>query len=409
MDDDDIDPLLEGLKLKENVLIISNNKCLRNSKINYIYDEIKDIKQTAIRVKKWCLKNDCEVKGIATLDEEYHYRLSEEISLLFGIKIYPREVLDAASNKILQKEMLIKNGLNVAKYKVITQDNISNLQYPNVIKPLSGIGSEGTFFNKNSDDLLANIQKIKRFCETSKIQLYKPHVVKNRTFDPKQEFLVEEYVGGKEYSCDFLVEQGKARVLRICQKFSSKNEFGKYAGFLLIPPSDLVDFRLHALEEECQKIAQGFLLKEGICMVDFKFDSKITILETSIRPGMSTFVELMQQIYGWTSYDILISQLLGLPINQKIETKTGLVAYILATSYGKVNYVDTAKLKKENITKIKVYYKPGQIFSRIRLEERGALLGYVFMKDVESDEVECILNDIKRDIDVSIGKVKTKT
>jgi hypothetical protein len=188
--------------------------------------------------------------------------------------------------------------------------------------------------------------------------------------DPLKQFLVEEFIGGDEYSCDFLIETRKGKisvnVLRVAKKLPSSN-FSCFEGYLLFNPDSEPgsDFTVSQLKGSCLKIAKAFGAKEGVCMVDFKFwNDKIYIIESTLRPGISNFIELMAKLYHTTSFNQLIRSYLNLPLkNTKgLPTETGTVLYILTTKKGKIARLDFSQVERlyhSSLIRICAYKKQG--------------------------------------------------
>jgi D-alanine-D-alanine ligase-like ATP-grasp enzyme len=407
LDDDDIDIITRCISQKDKVLIICNHASIRKSGINHIYDRLSDIPGLIRRIQGWCRRKEKRICGVVTLDEECRYRVSEAIAEHFSLAVPPRKTLDMASNKLLQKEMLRRAGLRVADYTLVSSAGLSDLRYPNVVKILTGIGSTGIYLNLDGRQLKANIQRI---LEESKRKLlrkiFQPYKAEGKVFRPAETFIVEEYVEGKEYSCDFVVENKKARVLRLCQKLESREHFANYDGFILYNPANWGEVALSELQQACQKVSEAYQLSEGVCMMDFKYNEGIVVLEATIRPGISTFVELMALCYGWISLDAAVAQKLGQKSNFQLSEGAQMVVYITAPDKGVIRKLDAGRLNAENILKTKIYYRAGQRITETMFRDCGALLGYALLRKVNPEEAETWVKRIRQGVDIEIGHAK---
>jgi hypothetical protein len=94
-------------------------------------------------------------------------------------------------------------------------------------------------------------------------------------------------VRGIEYSCDFVVEDGEAEIIRVARKILSPNApFGTIRGYLVSP--DAVEDVITAPDfvRLLQRAAHALGITEAICMADFLVcDNEVVLLEMTPRPG----------------------------------------------------------------------------------------------------------------------------
>jgi len=164
-----------------------------------------------------------------------------------------------------------------------------------VLKPLSGSGSELVFLCETTSDcrsmarlLLDGVGKRRE----------------NRLYRAATDcFLVEEYVDGLEYSCDFLVTKQGVEILRFSRKIKASDApFGTMMGYVLTTCTreGLSKSRLEVL---LGKAAGALGLTDALCMADFLVcDDEIIFLELSPRPGGDCIPSLLHLATG---FDIL--------------------------------------------------------------------------------------------------------
>jgi len=127
------------------------------------------------------------------------------------------------------------------------------------------------------------------------------------------DFLVEEFVEGEEFSCDFVARDTAVQVIRVARKVHGR-DFGFFEGAALLGRREIDSsgVGLDRLAGICRRIADAFGIEEGVCMVDFRLrDGEILVLESSIRPGLSATNHLVFDRYGYTPLALLAMMLLG--------------------------------------------------------------------------------------------------
>lgn len=398
MDDDDFEIIADNIEFRDRILFLCDRNYSsqkRHSSLNILVDNLKDPSQMISKLKRWASSNGREFSAVIGLDEEYRYRISEAIAKYFGLEHNPRKTLDLCSNKYLQRVALSNAGIGVPNFQLIDASGSAaskaRIDFPNVLKLMTGVGSAHIYLNKNQKELNANLKKlIEAARKDSSNPILARYQAGTRIIDPLSKFILESYLPGTEYSCDYIVEEEKgesrgkrgaeagkpkarklkARVLRVVKKLEEKGDFGYFAGFYLHNPDADKDseFRLKGkggLEELCTSIAQALEIKSGVCMLDFKFHKgKFYVIETTLRPGVATFVELMARQYGHISLSLAIRQRIGLPVPSRIPEKRGIVAYLNAPGKGRITKIDLSyisnSMKKLGILKLHKYCKVGE-------------------------------------------------
>jgi D-alanine-D-alanine ligase-like ATP-grasp enzyme len=433
LDDDDFKIIFDNLEYKDKVLIICDENSIEGypkKNLNYIIDDFNNYNKLIKKIIDWQKKyetkniinnkpnvNNNKIKfcGIIGLDEEYHYMFSKKISKRFNLDYYSKETLDSCSNKYLQRIVLKKNKINVPKFELINiKSKKTNIKYPNVIKPICGFASYYVKKNQNCDELINNIKEFNESNKKSNDVMFKKHKIiidkQKIIINPKKELLVEEFIKGDEYSCDFLVDNNKIKIIRVTKKIDNNNYFSSFDGFYLFNPDyeNKSDFKISKLKNVCKKIAKALNLKFGINMVDFKlYKNKIYVIETTVRPGISTFMELMVYLYKTTSFNYLIQQKLCLENNFLIPNSSGMVFYINTNKTGFIKKFDTTKIEKEKnklgILLITKYYKERQTMNEVPIGQNHAQwLGYIIVKNVSIEKIQNKINEITKMIDIQI-------
>ncbi|MFH1642106.1 MAG: ATP-grasp domain-containing protein [Nanoarchaeota archaeon] len=375
---------LKSMNLNK-ILVICEKEFMQdyNLKGNFIDDDFKSEKRLIEKIGLWVEKNNVKLIGIIGIDDEEQFKLSKKLSLCFNIRFYDDETLNTASNKYIMKTRFKKYNVPTGKCALI--EKMSNeIKFPNVLKTITGTGSEFIFLNKNESDLKKNIEilknALKKIRNDKRFRIIEYQDIK---FDPRRQFLLEEYAEGEEYSCDFSVYNKKIQILRIVKKYQSE-QIGYYKGFYLMNEKNIRKKGINDLNKVCANISRAFNIQEGVCMVDFKVNQgKINVIESSIRPGLSTFIPLMQRMYGYTSLGIYAKMKLGLATELKLPKNEGVVVYLLAERGGVLKHLKIIK-NTANIINITKFTKPGDKIIDIITDHTDLMVGYILIKNPEN-------------------------
>jgi hypothetical protein len=418
IEDDDLLSIINSLEFKDKTFLVTDTVINADaSGIIYTLDKFDNLDYTISNIKSILADSGKTAVGIIGLDEEYHYRISLSIADALSLQYYDQRVLDIASNKYLQKKVFSEAKVRIPKYLLfdidtgIPNSTIEQIGFPNVLKPITGYGSYEIYVNDDIKMLKQNISSIKNSANDSD----NPDsiVFNNHTFldnegnessiDPAKFFIIEEYVGGDEYSCDFIIDKGRVDVLRVVKKIPGA-ALGQFNGFILFNPdtAKFSPFKNFRLASECHKIASALGISEGVCMVDFKYyNDEIIVIESTVRPGIATFIELMSLIYGYTSINMIIRQKLEVYTKIQIPETIGASIFLVTKSLGAIDKLDIANISDINgieLLKEYLYYNSGHIITDPDYDNGITLLGYVQIKILSEPVIESLFYDMNNAI-----------
>jgi len=274
-----------------------------------------------------------------------------------------------------------------------------------VLKPFTGSGSELVFRCKTESECGSAFETIK-----TGLDLRNGNPLFKRTSSHLHLMLAEEYVEGPEYSCDFTIDNGTARIIRLAKKIkSSPMPFGTIQGYLLpcALPRPITESRLQAI---LGKGALALSIKRGLCMVDFIISGeKIMLIEMTPRPGGDCLPHMLKACTGLDMLKTSLDFAAGLPL--ALPDITGLspcmAIRIHAEKEGILRNIDCRRLMEDpRIKSIHLTHKPGH---RIQLPPKDYdswLLGHVIMRPLEAENPESEALSILKKIEVFIDGEK---
>ncbi len=457
---EDFESIVNSIEFKENILIVTNT--LKDSKkdniinkkkycVNFLFDDFKNVD---ILIKKLVnfknsFKNDfC---GIIGLDEEYDYNFSKKIADFFNLPSNSIETLKLVSSKCQQIEQLKKNGVDVPDFRLFnTYNDIKDFKLPSVIKPVKGISSLGVYKNNTLQDLKNNFIKLQEFKGHGEIlsltnvsnvnkdvnvtknlaNVNKATVSKVTKKDTKvdNDFIIEEFIDGNEYSCDFLLGiDGKELILlRVVKKLVSKDYFPFFEGLYLFNPNEDKDseFQASYLKNVCVNVAKSLNITTGICMMDFRFDKKtkkIVVIEVTTRPGVDDFINLMSKHYSYTSINIALRNIFGtIDLNsfKTLPKGSSMIVYLIAPKPGVLTKFETKnilKLKDSSSIKdidavfnnlsnkdIVLYNKCNDVIKSSGLVTNPPIVGHVIVDNVKIKDIDKVTKLIRDNVVIKV-------
>ena len=208
-----------------------------------------------------------------------------------------------AMNKVISKEIFIKNNILTPKYfsiknseykKNIFYKIIKNkkINFPIVIKPINEGSSLGV-----------------QICKNKKILLKKTDVL----FKKYDELIFEEYIGGQEVQVA-VINGDPLGVIELIPKrsfYDFKAKYTKQARTLHIMPARLSKINYNKVLNIAKK-THGALGCKGVTRSDFKFyNNNFYLLELNTQPGM-TSLSLVPEIANFKglTFDNLVKKIL---------------------------------------------------------------------------------------------------
>lgn len=239
------------------------------------------LKTVTRHLKRWGLRAD----GVACFDCE-SMALAALLAQDFSADFASLSAVNNCRDKLVSKILWQKNGIGtprIAPARNIEDviDFFSTLARDCVLKPLTGSGSELVFHCKNEKECRRAFTVIQ-----DGLRQRKNHrLYKGNSYDSPP-IIVEEFVNGSEFSCDFFMDEEAVTLIRLAKKIpSSFGPFGITMGYVLVDALPQgIDLRMF-----CQYLARaaGVLgIKRSICMADFVVrGDDIVLLEMAPRPG----------------------------------------------------------------------------------------------------------------------------
>lgn len=249
---------------------------------------------------------------------------------------------------------------------------------PCVLKPVSGSGSELVFLCKDVSSCQSAYETIsKGISDRHKNPLYNSEYSKG--------VVIEEYIEGEEYSCDFMVTNGSVNILRLSKKiYYPGGPFGTVWGYIFSTFNPIKSFH-KKLEKLLQAATDSLCINRAVCMADFIVNKKkIFLIEITPRPGGDCIPHLLKKVWNM---DMLALNINFARIKEPLfpilnnSTHTYLGFRIFAKQEGVLKSVGFDTLKDDKrVVDVYLKYHPGHIIKMPPEDYDSRILGHVIVR-----------------------------
>jgi biotin carboxylase len=339
--------------------------------------------------------------GVACYDCEW-LGLAARIALHYHLLFPSTESVRLCRNKHLSKRKWAECGLRCPRSKLVHTGwqairFLERLGCSIVLKPLSGTGSELTFRCDDSYDVARAFQAIKAgLIQRQQSPLYQTDVGSDRPLDPRDAILAEEFVVGREYSCDFVIDGSRTILVRVAKKLRAPElPFGTTLAYVV--PARLPEWLGHRfLQERLREAALALGLKRAVCMVDFIISQEeIVFLELTPRIGGDCLPPLIHRSSGMDTLGLALDFAEGrrpnIPPRSQWHQFVGL--RLFATRAGTIKGVDLTSLSTDRrVKEIFIKRSPGHHIALPPEDYDSWLLGHVIFEPAAN---ECLVDQCK--------------
>lgn len=243
--------------------------------------------------------------GIIPWDER-SILLGAELGEALGISWNPLRVIDCCRDKHSMKQWLAAHGgVRINAFRPVTTarealefaDEVG--RWPIVVKPTGGAGSRNVFFAEDRDDLLRGCQEV--------------------LDSGDGEVLLEEYVGGREYAVNGIVDRNGDVLLTDVWLYDKRESHGipnLYYQSITIPTSDPAFHRLGAYVAD---VIEALGLRRAPVHAEVKIDDRgPCLIELGARFAGGNQPLLASTMHGRNLFELAASHYLAeLPVTTK--------------------------------------------------------------------------------------------
>jgi biotin carboxylase len=318
--------------------------------------------------------------GIACFDCE-SMELAAVLAREYALSYPSVQAVKNCRDKYLSKILWQKKGLHTPRVKPIgsvieAAEFFRELGGACVLKPVSGSGSELIFGCQDVRTCENRFRDIRQGLQRRRgNRLYKS------SFSDGPMILGEALVDGDEYSCDFVFENGQARVIRLTRKIlSSSGPFGTALGYLLpaqLPAAVDKDGFMQTLAASAEALG----LERAVCMLDFIIhEDQVVLLELAPRPGGDCLPFLLRRCWNLDVLQLLLDFSRGRPLrlNDKADSGTCIGLRLHAGIGGTLKKVNVDQLQQDKrVDEVYLKHGPGHRITMPPQDYDTWILGHV--------------------------------
>jgi len=305
---------------------------------------------------------------------DYPVNVVAKVSQILGLPAMSPEVASICTNKYLQRKLFADNGINAPKFYLLSEgfDLKAFKDFPYIVKPVDSSASRGVKKVNDTNELSEAINEAKGFSRTGQV-------------------LIEQFIGGKEFSVETLTQKGETTIANITEKLVIGEEYGYFVEDTHIEPARITPVEWCLIEDEVKKALK--LIKADNCPSHTEvklWNGKPYIIEMACRLGGDYITsDLVPLSTGIDMLANLVRLSLGTPVvREKTVNKVSCVQFLNPDNYDRCKcFVES---KNSHIIRSEI-----REYSTHRIENSLDRLGFVIMQADNYSQIEEILKKIK--------------
>jgi len=303
-----------------------------------------------------------------------------------GLPHNPLSAVCAARRKDLARDALRTAGLPVPRFKCLnlTQSlapQISDLDYPCVIKPLAMAASRGVVRVDSRDELLGMLPRVAAIVAEAVVP------------DERERILVESFLPGTEIAIEGLLSAGRLNVLAVFDK-PEPLDGPFFEESYYITPSRLPEPLLERAIERLTQACSAYGLREGPVHGELRlYRGEAWVLEVAARTIGGDCARLLSFGAGRTLEELVLRHALGWPLDLKPHAGAAGVLMIPTPAAGTLRRVEGVLSAQQipGIDDLMIAVREG--YELTPLPEGGTYLGFMFAHADTPGEVENALRE----------------
>ena len=378
-----------------------------------LFSHLEDYDETLAELERYLSDTLQKEIRFACFDCESLY-LTARLAEHFQTPFPSSQSVLKSRNKYLSGRLWLKNrvatpGCGLASDIPTSLELFYRFGYNVVIKPVTGSGSELLFHCTDEEGIIKAVETIGgQLVKRKDNPLFVPIIdpVSSDILDPCRVWVVEEFIDGPEYSCDFFIHDNGVDVLRETGKIKDfAFPFGTVSGYTL-PPSYGVQVNRDDIGKQMLAAARALGFEWGYFMADYILkNDRIYMIELTPRPGGDSLPDLIKVSSGNDILKTYMDMMGGNnPIPDKFSPQSERFASIhfYADRKGTINEIDTVGIESDpRFCFLELKKKKGDQVSLPPDDYDNRLLGYCVISSPEDNFSLSTCRDFQKRIKVT--------
>lgn len=331
--------------------------------------------------------------------------LASRVSDILGLAHNKPESVQIAKRKDLARSCLRDSNVKIPEFNIIDVNHkiieqIPNLNFPVVVKPIGMSGSLGVIRANNEQELIKVCYRVEKI-----IQLEK-----NLPAEYYQYLIVEEFIAGDEIAIEGILLNSKFNLLSIFDKPDPLN--GPYfEETYYITPSKLDASQQVELISTLQSACDAYGLQEGPIHAECRINSNgIWIIEIAARTIGGLCGRLLKFETGLSLEELVLLHATGESIPTMVQDKSNAAGVLMIPipEHGILKRIEgiLAAQKTPLIDDISIQIQEG--YEVTPLPEGSSYLGFIFASGNSTSAVEQALRDAHDCLNIVIAPLLFK-
>ena len=308
------------------------------------------------------------------------------------------KAVNIAQRKDLARMSLIKAGVNIPKFNLITtskklSEQTVTINFPAVIKPVALSASRGVIRINNELELQQAFDRIKTM------------LVKENYIDKsiREILLLEDFIPGKEVAVEAMLHDGKLNVLAIFDK-PDPLDGPFFEETYYITPTSFSEEIQKEIKQTILEACQAYGLSEGPIHAECRINNNgVWILEVAARTIGGMCGRLLSLGTGHSLEELVLLHAMGKRVEVKILDSAAGVLMIPIPTAGILKRVEGLLEAQRTpfISELSIEVRDG--YELVPLPEGNSYLGFIFSEAPTVKEAEQALRDAHECLNIVIA------
>ncbi|MFP7487742.1 ATP-grasp domain-containing protein [Priestia filamentosa] len=357
--------------------------------------DIRDVNSVLKAIKDSTYYKDIDALIPAT---DFASHITAKVAEELGVKNVTYNAAFLARNKDYAREVYKNHNVPSAKFKKVQSYDealraAEIIGFPVVLKPTNAASSQNVFFIKDKESLHQAMKKIHKFKYTY------------MDFNVRDEYLIEEYLDGNEFSVELFLLNGKPLLSVVTEKKTSDLPY--FVETMHVLPAPINEDLKEQIIETALKALNAIGLINGPSHVEIKVTSDgPKIIEVNGRPGGDNISsDLLKLSLGVDIFENTVNYYTDSPIDLSSKYNKGsAIAYLTSEEEGELLEVvgDKEILQHKNLSRLEITCSPGDYI--VIPQSSDDRLGYIITVADTSEEARDIAKQLITKLKVLIKK-----
>lgn len=330
---------------------------------------------------------DIQIVGVIATDD-YTTGLAAQIAKYLGLPHNDPDAVQLTQRKDLARACLKQHGVSIPGHQRIDlekniQQQINNVTFPVVVKPVGLSASRGVIRVNNADELVTAIDRIQQLLNT----------MNDLDAEVKRFLLLEEFISGEEVAVEAMLSDGQLSVLTIFDK-PDPLEGPFFEESYYVTPTALNQTLQSKIQSVLQEACQAYGLSNGPVHAECRLrDENVFVIEIAARTIGGLCGRLLSFGTGYSLEELVLTQAIGKAIKIEKQEQAAAVLMIPIPQAGVLKRVE-GLLEAQRIAfvdDVNIQIREGH--ELIPLPEGSSYLGFIFAFAPTTQQAEQALRD----------------